>query len=169
MDKKWILILIILIVGCFSMYFIVESSNTVGTAITVLNKTVVTIPDDLSIKASEKNHVELFNKHGTEKIHIKDMGKNDTSLNSFKNNLNNLKSKPDINIISNSTYDINNITTYRIDFENTTSGNMTFAYLYTANHTFTINMSGYNNTQSLNSDLEFIVSTLKPDFKQSQD
>ena len=45
MDKRWILIIIIAIIGLSSMYLIVDESMTVGSAITTFSKTTITIPE----------------------------------------------------------------------------------------------------------------------------
>jgi hypothetical protein len=163
MDKRWILILIILIVGCTCLYHIVDSSTTVGDAITVVNKTVVTLPSDFSIGSDDRSSATLINKNTKESIFIKDLGKSDSAYKSFKKNLNSLD-----NVVNNSTLDINNITTYKIDINNNT-GNTSLVYVYTCNHTFNIKLDGYTNQNELNQDLNFIVSTLSPDFKQNQD
>ena len=44
MDKRWIYILIILIIGVISANLIIGSSNTVGTANTNLDKFTVSLP-----------------------------------------------------------------------------------------------------------------------------
>ena len=77
MDKRWILILIILIVGGYCTYNIVDSSTTVGDAITVVNKSVITIPKDFSIADTDKNSVDLIDNKDNKKIHIEDIGKGD--------------------------------------------------------------------------------------------
>ncbi len=170
MDKKWILILIILIVGCSCMYLIVDSSTTVGSAITVVNKTVVTLPHDFTIGADDKHSVKLINKHNNNEIYLEDMGKINIAQDCFNNELKKLKSTPDVEIISNITFKIDNIPTYKIDYKNlTTNKNMTFAYVCVGNHTFTIKMSNYDNSQQINENLKYIVSNMHPDFKQSQD
>lgn len=172
MDKRWILILIILIVGCSCMYLVVDSSSTVGTAITVVNKTVVKLPHDFSIGEGEKDTAELINKNSNEKIYITDLGKKDIALESFKNALDTLKDNSKIKITDNSTSKINNISTYKISVQNYTDDNAknsTFAYIYSCNHTFLIKMEDYSNIDKLNDDLDFIVGTMTPDFKQSQD
>ena len=165
MDKRWILILIILIVGCTCLYYIVDSSTTVGDAITVVNKSVITLPSDFTIDSDTKSSATLINKNTNENIVIKDLGKSDSAFDCFKDDLNSLD-----NIINNSTLNINNITAYEIDFQNlTTKSNTTLVYVYSSNHTFNIKFDGYENQNELNQDLNFIVSTISPDFKQNQD
>ena len=153
------------------MYLVVDSSSTVGSAITVLNKSVVTLPSDFGIGNTEKNSVELVGKHSDEKIYIEDFGKKNIASDLFKENASALAHDSNFKIIKNQTKEINNITTYKIYFEDYTNGNVTnttLAYIYSSNHTFMIKIVGSNQTQ-IEKDLEFLVSTIKPDYKQSQD
>ena len=172
MDKRWIGILAILIIGCCCMYFIVDSSTTVGTAITVVNKTVVTLPNHFSIEYSGNNYAKIANKNTNEKVSFKDLGKKDIALDSFNKKLNELKKDPNINVIGNSTIDINNTQVYKMECQNLTTENTTnisIGYVYTCYHTFLIQFKNYNDNTNLNKDLEFLISNMKPDFKQSQD
>lgn len=153
------------------MYFVVDSSTTVGNAITVVNKSVVTLPNDFGIGDSEKNSVELIGKHSDEKIYIEDFGKKDVALESFKENLSAFSHNSNFNLIKNTTDNINNITVYKIyltdyTIENVT--NTTLAYIYTCNHTFMIKIDGSDQNQ-IEDDLNFLVRTIQPDYKQSQD
>lgn len=172
MDKRWIMILIFLIVGCCCLFYVVETSSTVGDAITVVNKTVVTLPNDFSIESKETDHGTIINENTNEKIYIKDLGKEDSSMNAFKTALQDLSKKSDIKVIKNSTLNIDNITAYKIDYKNITketNQNISNAYVFTCNHTFLIKLQNYDDDTELNENLEYVVAHMTPDFKQSQD
>ena len=172
MDKRWIGILIILIAGCTCMYYIVDTSTTVGTSITVINKTVVTLPDDFSIEDTGSNTAKIINKENHEKINFKDLGKKDVALDNFNKKLKELNRDSNIQINNNSTVKINNISVYKIDCVNYTTENATnisFCYAYTCYHTFSIQLKDYNDNVKLDKDLDYMISNMKPDFKQSQD
>lgn len=172
MDKRWIGILIILIAGCACMYYIVDTSTTVGNSITVVNKTVVALPNDFSIDDSTSNSAKIINENTLEKVYFKDLGKKDVALDNFNKKLNDLQNNPNIKINNNSTVNINNITVYKIDCENLTTENATnisFCYAYTCYHTFSIQFKNYKDSSKLEKDLDYIVSNMKADFKQSQD
>lgn len=170
MDKRWILILIILIVGCACMYHIVVSSNNVGNAITVVNKTVITIPDEFTIDDDDKSSTTLINEKTKETIFIKDLGKPDTSLDCFNKGLSRFSDNYDIHILNNETLNINDIPVYRLDIQNSTDGkDSTIVYMYSYNHTFNLKFNGYSSEDKLNQDLNFIINTISPDFKQKQD
>ena len=172
MDKRWIMILIFLIVGCCCLFYVVETSSTVGDAITVVNKTVVTLPNDFSIESKETDYGTIINENTNEKIYIKDLGKEDSSMNAFKTALQDLSKKSDIKVIKNSTLNIDNITAYKIDYKNITketNQNISNAYIFTCNHTFLIKLQNYDDDTELNENLEYVVAHMTPDFKQSQD
>ena len=46
---------------------------------------------------------------------------------------------------------------------------MSNSYLCTYGHTFLVKMTGFDNTDDMNKNLNFVAKTLKPDYKQSQD
>ena len=169
MDKRWIAILIILVVGVTCMYFIVNDSTTIGSAITNLNKSQVTIPDGFSTGESDKNFVELFNKSNTdERIYLEDTGKNNDSLIKFHEKIDSLPH--DIKIIKNVTNKTNDVTYYSLYYENTTNNTYESITFFTSyQHTFFMKMYGFKDTNSMDDNLQFIIKTLQPDYKKSQD
>lgn len=172
MDKRWIGILIILIIGGCCMYYVVDNSTTVGTAISVVNKTIVTLPDGFSIEDKDKDDVNFIDWDTNEKISINDLGKGDISSSSFESRLKELKKNGEFEIIGNSTTNIGNITLYKLDYINSTSEdalNISESFVFTCNHTFLIKTKGYSDEAKLNKDLAFLVNTMIPDYKQSQD
>ena len=172
MDKRWIGILIILIVGCICMYHIVDTSTTVGNSITVVNKTVVALPNELSIDDSGSNSAKLVNKDTREKVYIEDMGKADIASDSFNKKLKEVEHDSNIQINNNSTVKIKNVTVYRVDCENFTTENATnisICYAYTCYHTFLIQFKNYSDNIRLDKNLDYLITNMKPDFKQSQD
>ena len=167
MDKRWILILIIIIIACGCGYFIINSSTTVGNAIADVNKFTVTIPEGFSSGESASTSLLLIKKQSVEKIYIEDLGKKDIALDKYNSDAKKLS-----NIISNSTEKIEVITVYTLYYEdssNSNSLNMSNSYLCTYGHTFLVKMTGFDNTDDMNKNLNFVAKTLKPDYKQSQD
>lgn len=154
------------------MYLIVDTSTTIGTSITVVNKTVITLPNDFSIEDTGSNTAKIVNKNANEQIYFKDLGKKDAARDSFNEKLKELQEDPNIKINSNSTVEIGNITVYKIDCENFTTENATnisICYAYTCYHTFSTLFKNYSDNAKLDKDLDYIISNMKPDFKQSQD
>lgn len=171
MDKRWIAILVIFVIGVSCLFFIAETSNTVGSAIADVNKAIVTMPHDFSKEDSDSNSLLLKNKGTNEKILIEDLGKNDTALDEFNSKIQSFSGNPNILNMKNKTNETGNFKVYTIYYNNATQTNTTNAisYVYKINHTFYIKMVDFKNTDNLDSDLNFIIETLQPDYKRSQD
>ena len=172
MDRRWLFIFIIMIIGVCCMYSIVMSSTTVGSAIADINKTTISMPDGFSKGHSDDGSLELVNKKNDENIYIKDLGKNDSSKVEFDKKLKSLKTAADVTINENKTNVFNNITTYTVYYTNSSDSqafNRSMSYIYNAGHTFYIKLTGYTDIDKLNRDLEYIVTTMQPDYKKSQD
>lgn len=167
MDKRWILILLILIAGLFSLYHIVETSTTVGHAITVLDKVVVTLPSGFTNFDSHEKYVGIENKNNDEKIfvHLEKKG-NSTDL--YENRISKLKASWDIQDIKNKTGKINNITVKTVYYKNSTE-NLTEhieSYFDEFNSTFSVRTWGFENATQAESNIQFIIETLHIDYKQ---
>ena len=103
MDKRWIGILIIFIIGMVCMYYIVEDSPSVGNAMTVINDVSVSMPLGYNILHKTEDSVTLLSKNN-ESIFVNCTSGNPDKLlkkeiTSFQNN-NNVKVK---NNLSNDT------------------------------------------------------------------
>lgn len=171
MDKRWISILIIIIIACGCGYLIIQSSDTVGNAIVDVNKSQVTIPSGFS-GDSDLDSATFLDKSNSKSIYVKDLGKIDNALSNFKNFENELNNDKDIDIQSNDTVKIGDITVYTVYYINSTDSNsklMSNSYLYSYEHTYLVKMKGFDNQDELNKNLEKIVKTIKPDYKKSQD
>ena len=168
MDKRVIMIIAILIVGIGCMYVIVDNSYTIGHAITTFSKTTITLPDGFSVGDTNGNSAELYNKKSIEKINIHDLGKGDRVKDSFKNVTETYKNNPKYSNINDETKNVNGVEVLQLTAEtnNTISSSSVFYYY---NHTYRVDMSGFNDMNKVNDILEFIITTLQPDYKQAQD
>lgn len=171
MDKRWILIIIIAIIGISGMYNIVSNSTSIGTPITSLNKTIVTIPDDYTTGDSDKKSTELFNKsYVDEKVYIEDLGKNNISLAKFNQKLDSLSRDSNIKIIKNVSNITDGIDVHTIYYQKLDNADKyeSVSYVTCINHTFYFKLYGYDNIEDMNYPLTFIVDTLQPDYKRTQ-
>ena len=75
MDRRWIYIIIIFIIGFAALFYIAESSTTVGSAVIGINTFTTSIPDDYNIENSQNDYATLIKRQTHEKIYIKDEGK----------------------------------------------------------------------------------------------
>jgi len=166
MDKRWIGIILILIIGLFSMYLIVDNSTSVGNACTVVGDESVTVPPGLKIGNTDALSATLYNPSNNDTIIIKFIGKGDTAQKEYKNSLNSLKQHSNINIIK---HEKNN-DTYMIQYENITSKNPKELQAFVAKDNRTISMKfiKYTDADKQKQDMDFIVKTLKHDYKQNK-
>ncbi len=168
MDKRWILIFIIILIGAGGAYLVIESSNTVGSAITDISKSTVTMPDGFSKGDVNKDDVLLVNKKTDEKIYLKDLGNSDLSKVKFNNKMKSYLNDG-MEITNNTTINVDNITVYTFYYLNGTEFNNSISYFYSYNHTYYLKITGYTDANKINEDMNFVVSTLQPDYKKSQD
>lgn len=162
------MIIAILIVGISCMYIIVDNSTTIGHAITTFSKTSITLPEGFSVGETDSKSALLYSKKSNETINIYDQGKGDSTKDSFKNVTDTYKNNPKYDNINETTKNVNNITVLQLTMEtnNTLSSSSVF---YDYNHTYLIELSGFEDINKLNKDLEFVITTLQPDYKQAQD
>ena len=167
MDKRWILIIIILIAGVSVLYVIANESVEIGKAITTIDNVIITLPDNFKITDQDKTSVEMTNRNSDESISIELIKEKNKAKELMDNHLRDLKYENVINI-ENSTENISNFTVYSINYQNMSSDtpvNYSLNYLDKLNKTFIITTSNYNDTNSQLNDLTQVIKTLRIDFK----
>lgn len=170
MDKRWIFIFIILIVGISSLYLITDDSMRIGKAITTIENVIVTLPTDFKVNADHETSVELVNRNTDEKILVELINQKNKAYSLMKSDLQELKNE-NVDNIKNKTQKISNITTYTISYQNLSSNphmNYTVNYINKLNKTFIISTYDYNDNNSQMQDLKEIINTLRIDFKQKE-
>ena len=166
MDKRVIAIIIILIIGIGCMFYTASNSNTVGSAITSFSKTIITLPHGFSVEDTTHKTAQLYNKNTPEKINISDLGKTDFASERYEDTLKALRENPNINDITPSTKTVNNLSVYTIAYND--GGTKYSSFVYACNHTYGINMTGYDDANKANDNLEFIIKTIQPDYKKGK-
>ena len=169
MDKRWILIIIIAIIGLSSMYLIVDNSMTVGSAITTFSKTTITIPEGFSVEDTNNNLVTLYNKNNDERIEIYDFGKGNTVKEIKTNITSEILEEKNLTNITNRTFKLDHTEIDQTILKNGSKPCAVISYFYKYDHTYSIIMTGYDKVNTTTQDLDCIIYTLRPDYKQSQD
>lgn len=167
MDKRWIIIFIILIAGVSTLYLIANESIEIGKAITTIDNVIITLPDNFKITDQDKTSVEMTNRNSNEKLSIELIKEKNKAEELMGNKLQELRLENVINI-EDSTKNISNITVYSISYQNIDSDtpvNYTVNYINKLNKTFVITTSNYENNDSQLNDLTQIIETLRLDFK----
>lgn len=170
MDKKWIYILIILIIGAAALTFIVESSTTVGSAVIAVDTFTTTLPDHFNIEDSDRLHSTILNRATDEKIYIEALGKGNLTEKSFKEKLIDIQNDENATNINTTTDSYNNITLKNINYEKLPDNRLYKASFFMKyNHTFFILSKNYQDMNTLDKQAQFVIDTLQPDYKKSQD
>ena len=150
------------------MYVIADNSTTVGKAITTFSKTSITLPNGFSVGETDSKTAQLYSKQSNEKINIYDQGKGDSTKECFKNITDAYKNNPKYYNINETTRNVNNITVLQLNME-TNNTLSSCAVFFDYNHTYLIEINGFEDINKLTEDLDFIITTLQPDYKQAKD
>lgn len=161
MDKKWIGIIIILIIGLSAMYYIVTTSNTVGNAVTVIDDVTITLPPGYKILGTHTEDTTLLNEGNNNTIYLKCVGNGDICKDTIKKEVKYIKKSADMEVVK--------TTDNSVVSQNVTSGeNVTVMCFEKWDRTIFMKLSKFNNQQELEKDSQFIIDNIKPDYKQNR-
>lgn len=169
MDKRWIYILIIFIIGVTCAYLIVESSDTVGSANININKFTVTLPSEFNIDTKKDQYLLLIDRKTQEKIEIKDLGKGNDIDSNISYELYQLKDNANVTLINDSSLKIGNETFSSIYYEKIPDYTNRITFVSKYDHLFSIDCKMFHDNQKIINDTQKIIDSIKPDYKQSQD
>ncbi|MBE6499990.1 MAG: hypothetical protein E7Z80_05545 [Methanobrevibacter thaueri] len=162
MDKRWIGIFLIIIIGAGCLYLIISSSDTVGKAVTVCDEMTITLPTGFNLLHSNPKDVTLLN-HQNETIFIKIIGLNKDTLKLFNDKVSSLKSNDSIEVEKTS----NENNTHIVYYKNLNTGNESIiAYFVKDNRTISMEMNQYPNYRE---DFDFVFDSIVHNFKQNTD
>lgn len=167
MDKRWIYILIILIIGISCLFLIVESSTTVGKATVKVNSFLVTVPDSFNIDSTGGRYAYLINRNTHESIYIYDLGKGNF-INKNMSQKWDLISNDNENYknVKNITHEKNISTMYYEDC-NDTLNQITFLTKY--KHTFYIKSEHFHDNYTMEKCVKSAIDSISPNYKQKQE
>lgn len=169
MNKKWIYIIIILIIGFSGLYYIVSTSTTVGSAMVGINAFLFTVPDSFNIENNDHAFASLTNRETKEKIYIKDLGKDKSVDKNFEKEVFVIESNENLTILNNTTEKYNDMTSKVVYCNNTVDNTLYKVSVFKKyNHTFLIKSSNFKNPTTLNEKTHFVMDTLKQDHKKKQ-
>ena len=168
MDTRWIKILIILIIGLSAMYLIVDNSNTVGNAITVIGDVSVTLPPGFKAGDTHATDASMYNPDNNNTIFMEFLGKGNTSLKSYKQNLNSLKSNGNVNILDHSKKDNYYVIHYEDYGSKYDNPKETLIFFEKDNRTLSMRLVKYDSFNTQDKEISFIMDNVKQDFKQNK-
>ena len=148
------------------MYLIASSSNTIASAVVIVDDISVTLPHNFIIGPQDTKHVVFKNSNNNESIELKYISDGNNSLKEFNKEVKLLENSSNIEIKNkNSNGAIKNITC--TDNSSNTSYMLSYFDLY--DRTLLIKSSGYSNIQNQKDAVNNLISTIQPDFKQNRD
>ena len=166
MDKRWIGILIILIIGLSAMYLIVVNTTSVGNAVAVVGDVSVTLPPSFKTGATHVKDTSMYNPDNNKTIFVNFIGKGDNALKYYKGNLSSMKRDSNINILDNSTKNNTGIIHYENYKSKYGNPNEALVFFEKDNRTLSIKLLRYDDFKDQDKDIEFIIENIKLDYKQ---
>lgn len=170
MDKRYFVIILIIIFCSINLYYITDISDVVGTASVTVNGYTISIPENFNLLNTYEKSVLINNPNSNLFIAIHPLGNKEYDFNKI---LLNYQNNTKIKIISSGTININNITVDTIYYENYEDAknprNCSIFYFKKNDATFRIEMAGFDyNTErdeTINI-LTFIINSIKKDLKR---
>lgn len=169
MNKQYLVIIIILIMGLTSLYFISINSDVVGSASISVNKYIFSSPEGFVLDYSKSNEVAL---HSSSEENLSMYVTIIDDSNYFPSFLDWLENNSDYTILSKGSIKVNDIdvdTVYnRHKLNNNLSNNCSIFYFNKYGTNFKLEITGFNYDTDRNKTMNFlidVVTSLKPDYK----
>ncbi|MBQ6099768.1 MAG: hypothetical protein IJL02_07915 [Methanobrevibacter sp.] len=170
MDKRWIYILIIFIIGISCLYLVADSSTTIGKATVKVNAYLITIPDSFNIDNTGGQYAQLINRNTKEYITIVDLGKGDLIKQSVDEKTDSLENNGSFSNIDKFSLKIDDDSIPSISYESYDNNTINqVSYFTKYNHTFSIESTNFLKNDTIKDNVKFIIDSLAPNYKQKQD
>lgn len=167
MDKRYLLILIIIVVCCINLSFIVINSDVVGSASVSVGKYIFSMPEGFSLSQDNGNSVVIQNGDGVVIYLESDLSESDT----YAKRLVYIENETDDEILSEGSINVSDISVDVVFFQSTNNTNKSTFYFEKDNVPFKMVMSGFNYNADRNQTLDyatFIIQSLHKDYKSKQ-
>ncbi len=169
MDRRYYLIILILIACCINLYIVADNSNVVGTASVTFDKYIISLPLNYEVTGQYGSYVQ---------IHNNDIGflaiqcKNDSFVYNYSSVVNELNKKYNCTILNNGTINTNDIPVntiyYKTVDEKNFVNNRSIFYFEKYGKTFQIEMNGFNYDNDVNKTIDtltYVVESLRVNYK----
>lgn len=165
MDKRYLLIFIIIIICLANLSIIVNNSDVVGSASVSVGKYIFSIPKDFSLDENNGNSAYIENKNNNISIHIEtNLSDSDT----YNRRLNYIENETNNTILSKGTVSIENITVHTVYYKTMKNNNKSAFYFEKNNTQFKIIVSNFNYNEDRDLTLDyitFIIKSMEYDYK----
>lgn len=153
MDKRYFLIIGIIVMCCANLYIISTFSDVVGDAYFDVGNYTFTLPDGFSVETTENNHVTIVNQNNGMKINIFSyLSKTDN----YENALKFVTTSNECRLLSNGTINHNNIHINSIYYLQNDRNSSVF-FFNKENNTFKVVISNFNQDTQHNQTIDIIT------------
>ena len=153
MDKRYLLIIGIIVICCVNLYVITTFSDVVGSAYFNVGNYTFTLPENFNVDNTENNHVVIINQNSKMKINIFTyLSETDT----YKNALKVVENNSECTMLSNGTIHHNNITIYSLYYVQNERNSSVF-YFNKENNNFKIVITDFNQETQHNETINIIT------------
>lgn len=173
MDKRYLLIIFILVIGGINLALIADHSDVVGTASVNFGNHTFSLPDGFNLGESSEDSVMLIGTNSNLRIEFTALDRNDLNYNET---LDDLRNGSDYRVLSNGTIRTGEMTINAIFFtdlvgnnSDEVANNYTSFFFTKDNDTYRINVWNFdyeNDRDSVISDLSYILNSLRINYKQ---
>lgn len=164
MDKRYILILIIIIICLANLSIIVNNSDVVGSATATAGKYLFSVPHGFSLFEKHSNSAFIRNNDDMSIYYQSDLNNSDT----YDKRLSYLDNESDDKILSKGSFNLDNISVDTVYYQTINNTNKSAFYFEKNNTQFKIIMSNFNYNTDRNLTLEYatiIIRSTHYDYK----
>ena len=167
MDKRYLLIIVIILICSVNLFLISISSDIIGGASVNFKDYTFSIPKNFDLLSSDDQYVKLNNPDiGWIHITYDDIREN----NDYKHRINYIENRSDMTILRNGTLNVGNTTVYSVFFQRQDSNSIIndSSFIFDQyGHRFTISVAGYDYS-SYNEIVDtviFLIESLRHNYK----
>lgn len=166
MDKRYFIIILIIVVCLVNLYVIADFSDVVGSSYTDVGKYTFSLPPGFDLGGSQDKSIAVIHNPKTNMdIAVYSLDKDDYN---YSLGLNQLKNNTAVKIVSNGTLNVDNISVDAVYYEDlSTNTSKSIFYFHKDNHPFRINIVNFdmNNKNETINNLVLIIQSIRLNYK----
>ena len=165
MDKRYLLIIIMIIICSINLSIIVNNSDVVGSASVSIGKYLFSTPEGFDLTENNGNSATIKNKNNNMIISVET---NVSDTDNYYSRLNYIENNTNFTILSKGTVSIENISVSTAYYKTITNNNRSVFYFEKDNTQFKIKVSNFDYTKDRDLTLDyitFIIKSIEYDYK----
>lgn len=168
MDKRYFLIIFIIVIGCINLFVISNHSDIIGTASADFNEVTFSLPPNYELINTNPKYIQF---HNPSLGYMALSYFNGSAENAYNTRINQINSSSDKTLLSYGVVNVGNIPIYSVFFESTGNNgvnNQSSFYFNKLGFCFRIDMGSFNYTNR-NATIDtviYIVQSMRPNLKR---